>query len=357
MARASGLYTPSNLNQSDNYGLWYGFAMFSPTPGPGLEPPRMSQPLEKAQIQENPSGRNEITKFDTIVSKRVGKTLISQLSPKPILIINKMSDKASVKGSIRTVIANADPETASISGGKTAAAAYAERTISGSPVSPLFAAPTDGSDTIVLRSSDGYDFHVNRFILKIGSPPLGSQEQLSGKDGTLMLPEPACILDVLLTLLYPVEPPTWTSLDGFGPVLDAAIRYDMRGAIETLRQALISPRRVDDSILPAFSELDPIRVYAIARQAGLEPEAQVAGNATKSVSLRNSQMSVEVENMPTKFYRDLVLLRDERGHWRETFKLFKTKGITLKGTGGLTRSASTRSTIMSPSLFGRAIRA
>ncbi|KAG8799588.1 hypothetical protein FRC17_007092 [Serendipita sp. 399] len=287
-------------------------------------------------------------------------TLVSQISPKVLRIFNEMGDNASVKGSIRTVIASpADPETASILAGKTPAAAYAAAA-SGSPVSPLFAAPADGSDTVILRSSDGYDFHVNRFILKIGSPPLGGQEQLNGKDGTLMLPEPACILDVLLTLLYPVEPPTWTSLDGFGPVLDAAIRYDMRGAIETLRQALVSPRRVDENILPAFSELDPLRVYAIARQAGLEPEAQMAGNATKSISLRNSQMSVEVENMPTKFYRDLVMLRDERGHWRETFKLFKTKGITLKGTGGmggLTRTGSTRSTIMSPSLFGRAIRA
>lgn len=167
-----------------------------------------------------------------------------------------------------------------------------------------------------------------------------------------MLPEPACILDVLLTLIYPVESPTWTSLEGFGPVLDAAIRYDMRGAIETLRQALISPRRVDDTILPSFAELDPLRVFAIARQAGMEPEANLAGNATRNISLRNSEMSPEVENMPTKFYRELITLRDERGHWRETFKLFKTKGVQLKQTGGLLRTGSMRSTI-APSFLGK----
>jgi hypothetical protein len=170
--------------------------------------------------------------------------------------------------------------------------------------------------------------------------------------GILMLAEPACILDVLLTLLYPVEPPTWTSLEGFGPVLDAAIRYDMRGAVETLRMALISPRRVDEHILPSFAELDPLRTYAIARQAGLEPEAQLAGNATKGISLRNSEMSAEVENMPTKYYRELITLRDDRGHWKETFKLFK--GVSLRRTGGLTRVGSTRSTV-APSFVGRPV--
>ena len=183
----------------------------------------------------------------------------------------------------------------------------------------------------------------------------GAKEDDASSPEMLMLSEPACILDVLLTLLYPVEPPTWTSLEGFGPVLDAAIRYDMRGAIETLRQALISPRRVDDHILPSFAELDPLRVYAIARQAGMEPEAQMAGNATKSISLRHTEMSAEVENMPTKFYRELMTLRDEKGHWKETFKLFKTKGVQLKRTGGLgslTRVASTRSNA-APSFVGR----
>lgn len=168
--------------------------------------------------------------------------------------------------------------------------------------------------------------------------------------GILMLAEPACILDVLLTLLYPVEPPTWTSLEGFGPVLDAAIRYDMRGAVETLRQALISPRRVDDHILPSFADLDPLRVFAISRQAGLEAEAEMAKNATKGISLRNSEMSAEVENMPTKYYRELINVRDDRGHWKETFKLFK--GVSLRRTGGLARMGSMRSTI-APSFMGK----
>lgn len=235
--------------------------------------------------------------------------------------------------------------------GKTPAAAYAERSL-GSPVSAVFAASSGNGDEVILRSSDSHDFYVNRFILKLGAPPLASL-QPNEKDNILMLPEPACILDVLLTLIYPVESPTWTSLEGFGPVLDAAIRYDMRGAIETLRRALISPRRVEDQILPSFVELDPIRTFAIARQAGLESEAQLAGNATRAVSLRNSQMSPEVENMPTKYYRELITLRDEGGHWRETFKVFKTKGIQLKSTGrGLLRTGSMRSTV-APSLFGR----
>jgi hypothetical protein len=272
------------------------------------------------------------------------------------------SDKASV----HTAIDKSD--TATLSRGKTPAAAYAEANSAPSPVSPLFASSAGNTEEVILRSSDGYDFYVNRFILKIGAPPLGNlQAQQLGRSKkkdeeteedekdtpVIMLPEPACILDVLLTLIYPVESPTWTSLEGFGPVLDAAIRYDMRGAVETLRQALISPRRVDEQLLPAFSELDPLRVFAIAKQAGLEQEAQLSGNATRGISLRNSEMSVEVENMPTKFYRELIHLRDEKGHWKETFKLFKQKGVALKKVGSpLTRVGSTRSTL-APSFLGR----
>ena len=282
---------------------------------------------------------------------------------------DKQSIRASIRGSVRgsirassiRTIAAPDPETSTISNGKTPAAAYAaQTTMVQSPVSALFAHST-GSEDVVLRSSDGYDFYVHRFILQLGSPTLSSmlpsKSKMRSEDGdeppVLLLHEPACILDVLLTLLYPVEPPTWTSLDGFGPVMDAALRYNMQGPIETLRTALISPRRVDDQILPSFADIDPLRVFAIARQNGLEPEAQLAGAATRGISLRNSQMSVEVDNMPTKFYRELISLRDERGHWRETIRLFKNKGVTLKGTSGLSRVGSSRS-MVAPSFLGRA---
>lgn len=257
--------------------------------------------------------------------------------------LDKRSERA---GSVRTVVGDKDHDGASIRASmrasKTPAMEYAERASQMlNPVSSVFAQSCGNpAEEVILRSSDSYDFYVNRFILRIGSPALGQLEP-NTKDNTLLLPEPACILDVLLTLLYPVESPTWTSMEGFGPVLDAAIRYDMRGVIEELRQALISPRRVGEDILPSFVELDPLRVFAIARQAGLEPEAQLAGGATRNISLRNSQMSAEVDNMPTKYYRELITLRDERGAWRDTIKAFKTK-VALKGSAaaGLARSST-----------------
>ncbi|KIM30115.1 hypothetical protein M408DRAFT_328508 [Serendipita vermifera MAFF 305830] len=277
---------------------------------------------------------------------------------------SKRSDK-SKDSDISSIHTSNEPTSPKPRSKKTPAAEYAERAGDGSPVSVLFATSSGDPNEIIIRSSDSYDFYINRFILKVGSPVLGSMmaqqpapppktdEESPSPPSVMMLPETAPILDVLFTLLYPVEPPTWTSLEGFGPVIDAAIRYDMRGPIETLRQALICPRRVDDSILPSFAELDPLRVYAIARQAGLEPEAQISGNATKSISLRNSEMSAEVENMPTKYYRELISLRDEKGHWKETFKLFKAKGVSLKRTStgltGLGRMGSTRS--MGPPSF------
>ena len=196
-------------------------------------------------------------------------------------------------------------------------------------ISSLFATPARPDD-FNLRSSDGHDFYVSRSILSIASPSFTSTDPGTSADATIIaLAEPACILDVLFTLIYPVEAPTWTSLDGFSAVLDAALKYDMRGTVETLRRSLVCPRRVGEKILPSFVDLDPLRVFAIARMAGLDAEADLAAQATikyypSLTKTAGMTISPEVENMPTKHYRELMALREQRNDWKHGFvKAFK----------------------------------
>jgi hypothetical protein len=206
-------------------------------------------------------------------------------------------------------------------------------------ISPLFASPMRPDD-FNLRSSDGHDFYVSRTILSIASPSFTSTDPGTSADATIIaLAEPACIIDVLLTLIYPVEAPTWTSLDGFSAVLDAALKYDMRGAVETLRRSLVCPRRVSERILPSFVELDPLRVFAIAKMAGLDAEADLAAQATvkyyPSLTKTGGMMiSPEVENMPTKHYRELMALREQRNDWKHGFvKALKGMGNGQQPSG------------------------
>ena len=207
-------------------------------------------------------------------------------------------------------------------------------------ISPQFATPTRPDD-FNLRSSDGHDFYVSRSILSIASPSFTNTDPGTSADATIIaLAEPACILDVLLTLIYPVEAPTWTSLDGFSAVLDAALKYDMRGAVETLRRSLVCPRRVGEKILPSFVELDPLRVFAIAKMAGLDAEADLAALATvkhyPSLTKTGMSISPEVENMPTKHYRELMALREQRNDWKQGFvKAFRGMGNGQQGSANV----------------------
>jgi len=208
-------------------------------------------------------------------------------------------------------------------------------------MSPLFMTPMRPDD-FNLRSCDGHDFYVSRAILSVASPSFTNTDPGTSADATIIaLSEPACILDVLLMLIYPVESPTWTSLDGFSAVLDAALKYDMRGAVETLRRSLVCPRRVNERILPSFVDLDPLRVFAIARMAGLDAEADLAAQATVKhypslTKTGGMAISPEVENMPTKHYRELMTLREQKNDWKHGLvKAFKGMGSGQHASGNV----------------------
>lgn len=88
--------------------------------------------------------------------------------------------------------------------------------------------------------------------------------------------EPASVLIPLLTLLYPVTPPSFPSLAPLPELFRAAHKYDLPLPLAHLRSVLLEPR---------FLHSDPLAVYALACQFGLAEEARAASRQTLKVDL------------------------------------------------------------------------
>ncbi|TFK48561.1 hypothetical protein OE88DRAFT_1664459 [Heliocybe sulcata] len=138
------------------------------------------------------------------------------------------------------------------------------------------------SADVILRSTDNVDFRVHKGILAIASPffsdmfALGkgagepakpvSSEDSDGLEVIPMMAEDSEVLDKLLRFSYPVSPPALHTLDELKPVLTAALKYQFELAVECLRSTLVSS---------TFLSKEPLRVFAIARQHGLDKETSV----------------------------------------------------------------------------------
>ena len=128
--------------------------------------------------------------------------------------------------------------------------------------------------------------------------------------------EDAVTLEALLSFIHPNVPrPIFNSLDILIATLHAAQKYAMDQIVLTLGAELVRSRVVDGKVAPSFAETDPLRVFAIARDLGLQAEAQIAAVATLNVNLHSAAASVEVDRMPTMFYREILRLRKERKDW------------------------------------------
>lgn len=133
--------------------------------------------------------------------------------------------------------------------------------------------PFDASDAdLILCSSNRVDFRVHRAIMAVASrvfndmltlpqPANAVDDHLAVVD----LTEDGSTLDTLLRICYPVLDPTIDSIDLARPVLDAALKYDIKVAIVYCKRAL---RRL--------AKVQPLRVYAIACLLGAEHTARLA---------------------------------------------------------------------------------
>ena len=158
---------------------------------------------------------------------------------------------------------------------------------------------------VILRSSDLCDFRVRRAILAEASsvfegmfalpqpphtnssgygPSAGGDEHRDGLP-VLAMQEDSRTLDSLLRICYPVVSPSFDSLEALSPVLAAAVKYAVDGAIATMRVEL---RRL--------AKLHPLRVYCLSMHYGFLEEAEEAAKA--SLAFPTQQLFARAAHFP-----------------------------------------------------------
>ncbi|EIN03897.1 hypothetical protein PUNSTDRAFT_139202 [Punctularia strigosozonata HHB-11173 SS5] len=186
------------------------------------------------------------------------------------------------------------------------------------------------SADLVLRSSDGVDFHVHKCILAEASsffetmfslpqaeakgspdssplsPPASSNAKHGSPGGPQELKEGLPVVDVsedskiidrLLHFCYPYDNPELNDLDELAAVLSAAVKYDVGATTKLLRHSLSK-----------HASAAPMRVYAIAVSHGLEDEARIAARASLRFTLKDLtlQGARELSSIPALSYQHLM---------------------------------------------------
>lgn len=174
-------------------------------------------------------------------------------------------------------------------------------------ISPLFNSPTAD---LVLSSSDSCHFRVHRAILSEASPIFyAALSTLSVHKPTDPPPvqdltEDGETILILLQYVYPIPNPQVSSLTSLRLALIAAQRYEITSAIEGLRAGLVSPK---------FLETDPLGVYAIACELGLQEDAKIASRATLAFDILSTPLETPcLENLSAKDFLKLVRLHQSR---------------------------------------------
>jgi hypothetical protein len=134
---------------------------------------------------------------------------------------------------------------------------------------------------VILRSSDGIDFYVFKLLLTLASPFFETMFNLpqpavgtcdDTKDGfpVVNMQEDSKTLDILLRFFYPstlTEDPSLESLTDILAIIGAARKYSLDSVEKQVCQALANPKVL---------KTDPVRCFAIARNARFKDETMTA---------------------------------------------------------------------------------
>ncbi|KAG8907530.1 hypothetical protein FRC01_007648 [Tulasnella sp. 417] len=154
------------------------------------------------------------------------------------------------------------------------------------PIIPKPPYDLSSSGDCILCSSDGVQFKVYRNILSLASTvfadmfsmPQGPTTSEGNISDAIQLTEDSHVLQTLLTLLYPVEPPI---IDSYDIAADLIVACDKYG----INVMLLKPH-LDQSLQHNKGlEMDPLGVYAIAWRLGLEEDAKNASRYTHTLDL------------------------------------------------------------------------
>jgi hypothetical protein len=160
-----------------------------------------------------------------------------------------------------------------------------ERENSQSQLDPLTAQtePLDVPDAdLIIRSSDHANFRVHKPILAMASPvfkdllSLPQPSDSESIDGLPMvqLSEDAELLNILVSMLYPVCPATPKSYEKVLDLLAAAQKYEMAFVLSFIRT------EVERGDFPTPVGTGAFRAYAVACNKGLIPEMEYAARLT-----------------------------------------------------------------------------
>ncbi|KDQ61495.1 hypothetical protein JAAARDRAFT_171723 [Jaapia argillacea MUCL 33604] len=141
---------------------------------------------------------------------------------------------------------------------------------------------------IILRSSDGVDFHTFKLLLSLASPffrstfSLPQPGQAEGPEGTkaggsgaemkngvsvVQLTEHSEVVKNMLIFCYPMCHPTMETLQEVQDLWEAASKYEIEELMKWLGSQFVEKRFLED---------EPVRAYAIACRYRLDPLAKAA---------------------------------------------------------------------------------
>jgi len=168
---------------------------------------------------------------------------------------------------------------------------------------PSVAAPSpfDRKDAdVIIRSSDRVDFHVHRYALIIASPVFEARFQCPQPTDQVDLQvidvtENRCMLEMLLRILYPIVDPVVDVFEHAHELLKAALKYDMAVAVVFAERSLA-----------CFIQKQPLRVYAVACQNGLEALASIAAREAVTQKVVDNMYIAEYEELPAGCYHRLL---------------------------------------------------
>ena len=161
---------------------------------------------------------------------------------------------------------------------------------------------------IILRSSDGKDLRVHRFILSLASPVFrgmfGSPQstEFPSQIPTIGVPESSDILQPFLQYIYPRSPPKITDISMWAALYTIAHKYGADVVMDPLREMLI----------PRFLEIAPLRVYALASHWGFAEEAKIASTRTLTIDIFKDLSREDAELMGGTASQQLYLLHYNR---------------------------------------------